>query len=231
MPLLLAVPLVFAVVLLLRAETREPRDKLQIKIWKPLSTLICIAIAAASFTQPEHVPWYSILIVAGLVFSLAGDWLLIDSDELPRRFVFGLVAFLCANVCYIFAFAYAQTVRNAPLDLGRVVLVAALLVVLGGVVYFYMRPSLGRLRQPVLLYMTVISLMVHQAVVGVQPGLGVLSQPALAVGGALLFYMSDLMLALNKFVFDDEGTNNSVWVLSTYYCAQLFIALSASFVW
>jgi len=109
-------------------------------------------------------------------------------------------------------------------------LAAAVLAILGGVVYFYLRPSLGNLQQPVLLYMTVISLMVHQALSGVQIGGGLLAQPALAMGGALLFYISDFILAINRFVFGGEGENNSIWVLSTYYCAQLFIALSASFV-
>ncbi|MGQ9815769.1 MAG: lysoplasmalogenase family protein [Candidatus Roseilinea sp.] len=78
--------------------------------------------------------------------------------------------------------------------------------------------------------MTMISLVVHRAVSGVQIGGASLAQPALAPGGALLFYMADLMLVLNKFVFGSEGEHNSIWVLFTYYCAQLFIAFSASFV-
>ncbi|BCX04574.1 MAG: hypothetical protein KatS3mg053_2512 [Candidatus Roseilinea sp.] len=228
---LLPVPLlVIAVFLLLRAETQTPRDKRQIKLWKPLSTALVILIAALSFTQPMHVPLYSALILTGLVLSLAGDWLLIDSDERPGLFVSGLAAFLFAHVAYILAFAYAQVVRGTPFDLNRAALAAAVLAIIGMVVYFYLHSSLGNLRQPVLLYMTVISLMVHQAFSGVQIGGNLLAQPALAMGGALLFYMSDFMLAINKFVFDGEGEKNSIWVLSTYYCAQLFIALSASFV-
>lgn len=228
---LLPVPLlIVAVFLLLRAETQKPRNRRQIKLWKPLATTLVIFIAALSFTQPMHVPLYSVLILTGLVLSLAGDWLLIDSDERPGLFVSGLAAFLFAHVAYILAFAYAQIVRGTPFDLNRAALAAAVLAIIGMVVYFYLRSSLGNLRQPVLLYMTVISLTVHQAFSGVQVGGGLLAQPALAMGGALLFYMSDFMLAINKFVFDGEGENNSIWVLSTYYCAQLFIALSASFV-
>lgn len=228
---LLPVPLlIVAVFLLLRAETQKPRNRRQIKLWKPLATALVIFIAALSFTQPMHVPLYSVLILTGLVLSLAGDWLLIDSDERPGLFVSGLAAFLFAHVAYILAFAYAQIVRGTPFDLNRAALAAAVLAIIGMVVYFYLRSSLGNLRQPVLLYMTVISLTVHQAFSGVQVGGGLLAQPALAMGGALLFYMSDFMLAINKFVFDGEGENNSIWVLSTYYCAQLFIALSASFV-
>jgi uncharacterized membrane protein YhhN len=102
-------------------------------------------------------------------------------------------------------------------------------LLLGSVIYYYVRPSLGELRQPVLLYITVISLTVHQAVSGVQLGGSLLAQPALAVGSALLFYVSAFFL-INRFVFDNEGEGNSVWALSTHYGAQLLVALSASFV-
>lgn len=222
--------LLIFLILLLRAELQEPRNKKQIKIWKPLSTIACIAVAALSFTQAGVLPLYSIIIIAGLVLSLAGDWFLIDSDERPRNFALGLGAFLIAHVIYIAAFTVAQVQRGVPIDINREAGIAALLIILGMVVYFYMRPSLGSMAQPVLLYITVISLMVHRAVAGVSIGAGMLSQGTLAAGGALLFYISDFMLAINRFVFDGEGRANSVWVLSTYYCAQLFIALSASFV-
>ncbi len=222
--------LLISLVLLLRAELKEPRDKRQIKVWKPLATVLCIAIAALSFTQTGVAPLYSLLVIAGLVFSLAGDWFLIDSDVRPRNFALGLGAFLVGHLFYIAAFTAAQVLRGVQLDLNREVGIASLLIILAMVTYLYMRPSLGGMAQPVLLYITVISLMAHRAIAGVSIGAGLLSQGTLAAGGALLFYISDFMLAINRFVFDGEGKANSVWVLSTYYCAQLFIALSASFV-
>jgi alkenylglycerophosphocholine/alkenylglycerophosphoethanolamine hydrolase len=222
--------LLIFVILLLRAEFQEPRNKKQIRIWKPLATVMCIAVAGLSFTQAGVAPLYSLLILAGLVLSLAGDWFLIDSDVQPRNFALGLGAFLVAHIFYIAAFTVAQVLRGVPIDFNREAGIAALLIIIGMVAYVYMRPSLGSMAQPVLLYITVISLMVHRAVAGVSVGAGLLSQGTLAAGGALLFYVSDFMLAINHFVFDGEGRANSVWVLSTYYCAQLFIALSASFV-
>ena len=222
--------LLIFVILLLRAEFQEPRNKKQIRVWKPLATVMCIAVAVLSFTQAGVAPLYSLLIIAGLVLSLAGDWFLIDSDDKTRNFALGLGAFLVAHIFYIAAFTVAQVLRGVPIDFNREAGIAALLIIIGMVVYVYMRPSLGSMAQPVLLYITVISLMVHRAVAGVSIGAGLLSQGTLAAGGALLFYVSDFMLAINHFVFDGEGRANSVWVLSTYYCAQLFIALSASFV-
>jgi len=229
-PLAFGLPLIAAVALLLRAEIRTPRDTRQVKVWKPLATLITIAIAALAFTQPHSHPIYSVLIIAGLICSLVGDWLLIDQDTQPKQFVYGLGAFLAAHVFYIVAFAFARTLLAVPSNPTRDVAVAAVLLLLGMTVFFYLRPSLGNYAQPVLLYVTVISLMVHQATIGVELGRGIGTQGALAAGGALFFYASDFMLAINKFVFSGEDASNSIWVLGAYYAAQFLIASSASFV-
>jgi len=229
--LLLPVPfLIIVLVLLIRAEACLPRNRQQIKVWKPVAAVPIGLVVALSFTQPAHLPLYSALILAGLLSSSLGDWWLIEADERPRRFLFGLFAFLFAHLAYILAFAYAQFARSAPLDLNRAAVAAGILLLLGSVIYYYLRPSLGALRQPMLLYITAISLTVHQAVTGVQLGGSLLAQPALAAGGALLLYVSAFFLIINKFVFDGEGESNSVWAVSTYYGAQLLIALSASFV-
>jgi uncharacterized membrane protein YhhN len=230
LPLLPIPLLIVVIVLLIRAETRLPRNKQQAKVWRLLATALVGLVAALSLTQPTHLAFYSALILAGLLLSLLGDWWFIEADDQPKRFLQSLYAFLFVHLIYILAFAYAQIVRNTPFDFNRAGAAASILLLLGSVVYYYLRPSLGELRQPMLLYMTVISLTVHQAVSGFQLSSNPLSQPALAVGGALLLYVSVLLLAINKFVFDGEGEGNSVWALSAYYGAQLLIALSASFV-
>jgi uncharacterized membrane protein YhhN len=52
---------------------------------------------------------------------------------------------------------------------------------------------------------------------------------ALVLGGALLFYLSDAILAINKFRFGGQLAHYRLWNLTTYYIGQLLIALSASF--
>jgi uncharacterized membrane protein YhhN len=230
LPLLPLPLLIAAIVLLIRAETRLPRDRQKVKLWKSLASAAVGLVALISFTQPTHLPLYSALVLAGLLLSLLGDWWLSEADEQPRRFLSALFAFLFAHLAYILAFGYAQFARSAPFDLNRAALAAGILLLLGSVIYYYARPSLGELRQPALLYITVISLTVHQAVSGVQISGSLLAQPALAVGSALLFYVSAFFLIINRFVFDNEGEGNSVWALSTHYGAQLLVALSASFV-
>jgi uncharacterized membrane protein YhhN len=227
----LPVPLLYTTLaLLLRAEERSTRDERQIWIWKPLTTVLVILACALSFTRPSgaYDSTYTLLILVGLALSLLGDLLLIPTDN-PRAFLFGLVAFLLAHLLYISAFVYLQL----SLDLGRNGLAEAVsavgLALVGGAVYSFLRPGLGGMRLPVVVYILVISVMVHRAlgIAWVHPGPA--TQPILITLGALLFYLSDAILAVNKFRLAGRMPHYRVWNLSTYYTGQLLLALSASF--
>ena len=91
--------LILSVALLIRAEEREPRDVRSVWVWKPLATLLVIAVCALSFTGPAGAAGstYTWLILIGLALSFAGDLLLIDRDN-RRAFTGGLIAFLLAHV-------------------------------------------------------------------------------------------------------------------------------------
>src|SRR3972149_11827785 len=111
MTALLPIPLLLVTVTALimleeRTMPGAPRNVRWVLLWKSLSTLLIILIAALSFLQPNHDTGYSILILIGLLLSLAGDVLL--SFPSPRTFLVGLVAFLFAHLAYIAAFIYAQ---------------------------------------------------------------------------------------------------------------------------
>lgn len=220
--------LVLVLLVLLRVETRPQRNLRAVRLLRLLATLLVLSVAALSFAQPIHLALYSSLIVIALLWSLIGDWLLSDARD-ALRFGRGAMAFVVAHGFYIAALSYVQVARGAPLNLNREGMLAAAIGLLALVVYVYLRPRLGESHGVVAIYITVLSLMVHRAVSGIEVGASLLSQSVLAGAGAVLFYISDLMLAINRFVFNDEGTANSAWVLSTYYCAQLFLALSASY--
>jgi uncharacterized membrane protein YhhN len=152
------------------------------------------------------------MIVAGLLFSLAGDVLLMLPSD---RFAAGLASFLVAHLFYIAAFAADAGFGSAPLALLPFVLGCAAL-------YLLLRPNLGRLEIPVLLYMLVIAVMAWQAVarwlaVG---QLGAL----LACIGAVLFVVSDAALALNRFHRPIPAA--SLLKRSTYFGGQWLIAVS-----
>jgi len=157
------------------------------------------------------LPFYKYMIIIGLIFSLAGDiFLMLPSD----RFVAGLVAFLLAHLFYIAAFASE---------------ISALIwwplipfVIYGIIIYIILASSLGKLKLPVLIYVAVILIMAWLAWERwSQTGqIGAL----LAFIGAVLFIISDTILAIDRFrgAFKLSRALN----LTTYFAAQLLIASS-----
>jgi uncharacterized membrane protein YhhN len=177
---------------------------------KPLATLAILTLAALALPQADAgvARW----ILAGLVFSLAGDVLLMLPSD---RFAAGLASFGVAHLCYIAAFTHEAGFQLAPLAL-------APLVVAVGFVYRQLAPGLGNLRVPVIVYISVIVVMAWQAIArcSVVPGAG----PPLAAAGALLFAISDSALALARFRGPFAGSQATVY--GSYFVAQWLIALS-----
>ena len=189
-------------------EYRGPRALVYLA--KPLATLLILALAvlAPPGADPQVARW----IVAGLVFSLAGDVLLMLPAD---RFAAGLASFLVAHLCYIAAFTSQAGFQLAPL------LLVPLLVAVW-LVYRRLAPGLGSLRIPVIVYIGVIVVMAWQALArcAVVPGAG----PPLAAAGALLFAVSDSALALARFQGRFQGSQTVVY--GTYFAAQWLIAVS-----
>ncbi len=214
---LLPIPfLVVTVTLLVRARLRSNEG--QIYFFKPLSTLLVILVALLSFTTPGVQPAYSAWILLGLVLSLGGDVALMLRSG--RAFLIGLVLFLLAHVVYALAF----TVSNGfhPQDLA----VALVLLAVAVVVYRYLKPGLGSMKGPVILYILIICLMVNRAVSTFFGDAFTSTQAWLIILGAILFWLSDLILAINRFrrPFRLEALG-----LYLYYGGQLLIALSPSY--
>jgi uncharacterized membrane protein YhhN len=189
------------------AEYRGPRRN--VYIFKPLTVSFITLIALQS-----EASLYKNLIVAGLLFSLAGDiFLMLPSD----RFIAGLFSFLIAHLFYIAAFTLDGARRFS-------VVAALLLLTYGGVMLGLLFPHLGKMKAPVMVYMLVILLMVWQAwnrwLGGSGDGAG--SLPALA--GASLFAASDSALALNRFRRPFKSAR--LLILTTYFVAQWLFALS-----
>lgn len=199
---------VAACALHLRAAYRGPRW--QVYLFKPLTTLLLLGMAAS--ISPAHGSAYRTAILAGLVFSLAGDVFLM----LPRdRFIVGLASFLLAHLAYIAAFGVAGQPVSDPQLLLPLGVVAAILLRL-------LWPGLGKLRIPVILYTATIVVMVWRAWARNRdiPSPGT----ALAAGGAALFLVSDALLALNRFRQRFPSAQAAVQV--TYVAAQALIAMS-----
>lgn len=180
--------------------------------FKPLTTVLVIAWA---WPRGEDTPARQRWIRLGLVASLVGDVALLwpESGFLP-----GLVAFLLAHLAYIVAFTRGLrfAARWAPFAAYAVVAVAILSQLWPGVP--------GALRAPVLAYVAALACMAAQAAVVwlVARGTAAEAQARWAALGGLLFMASDATLAANKFLAPVPAAG--LWILATYWLAQLAIA-------
>ena len=210
--LVLAAAAVAAAALAIRAHYLDESRRWQVFTFKPLATLLILALALA---LPPVSPAYQWTIAAGLLFSTAGDVFLM----LPRdRFVTGLASFLVAHLCYIGAFAIGVPFAAAPL-------LWLPFFAAGGVVLALIWPGLKpALRVPVAVYVVVIAAMAGQATG--RWSLAGDGAALAAVIGASLFMVSDAVLAINRFRWPFRA--GRAINLATYWAAQLLIALSVS---
>ncbi|MCX7174973.1 MAG: lysoplasmalogenase [Proteobacteria bacterium] len=203
----------FAAILAIRAHYLGESSRWQVYLFKPLATLLilCVAVAAA---RPLLHP-YPLILVAGLLLSTAGDvFLMLPKD----RFIAGLASFLVGHLCYIAAFS-SDVAFGAGLMWWLPYFAVGVAVVAG---LWQRLPS--ALRGPVQAYVLVIAAMAGQA----SGRWSILETPAAlsAAVGAGLFVISDATLAIDRFgrpFFAARAVT-----LTTYYAAQLLIALSVT---
>lgn len=210
--LALAAAAALVALLAIRAHYLDESGRWQIYAFKPLATLLILALALV--TAPMR-PEYQWAIAAGLLFSSAGDVFLM----LPRdRFVAGLASFLVAHLCYIGAFAIGVPFAAAPL-------LWLPFFAAGGLVLALVWPGLKpALRGPVAVYVIVIAAMAGQAAGRWQiTGSGMALAAAVGAG---LFVVSDAVLAIDRFRWKFRAAR--AVTLATYWAAQLLIALSVS---
>jgi uncharacterized membrane protein YhhN len=199
---------VLAVAALLVAEWRRSQRGKWLS--KPLASAAVVAAALAAGALGSD---YGSFVLAGLVFCLVGDVLLIPQGRDPV-FRAGIFAFLLGHV------AYAAAFLTRPL---QPVWLAVAGVVLAGLlwcVWRWLDAGLPRdMRKPVLAYLVVIGTMSTLAAAVTGAG-----GPWLVAAGALGFTASDLAVARDRFV--QEEFRNRAWGLPLYYGAQLLLALS-----
>jgi alkylglycerol monooxygenase len=133
-------------------------------------------------------------------------------------FILGLGSFLIAHVFYIALFKQGQAWFPNRRALGAVLAVGVLM-------YAIVWPGLGDpvLKTAVAAYVLVISLMAAQAI-----GRATVQRDAAArwvAVGACVFMVSDSLIAVNKFV--TPVALSPLWILATYYAAQILIVHNA----
>ncbi len=188
------------------------------------------------FTKPLLMPlliaWYFLatrqnrtsvhwLMMVALVFSCAGDMFLMYTTEL--FFLLGLISFLITHVLYIVVFKKQTKAVGGTLLLKQkpylALPVAALAAVLIALVFNRIEQAM---KIPVIVYATVITTMVITALNRHQK---VSNQSFQSVFiGAVLFMLSDSLIALNKFYFEGTLWHASVFIMLLYIIGQYLIA-------
>lgn len=196
----------------------ESRQKVNgIVIFKTATSLFFIL---AAVMQPHPDVTYFFLLIAGLVFCLFGDFFL----ALPKALMFklGLVSFLVGHIFYIFAFF--SIARPDPYTIPA----AAIIIFVSTLVYRWLRPHLGDMKVPVIVYVIVISVMLVLACSVFLTYSITIEGRTLILTGALLFYLSDLFVARDRFI-KDQMVNRYIG-LPLYYAGQFILAYSPGFV-
>lgn len=186
-------------------------------VTKPLSLILLIIWFSTTGGWVLTGIWFG----AGLIFSLIGDLFLLLR---PRFFLFGLTAFLTAHLCYITGFLQGKLIFSYLMILPIIVI-----VVLGVLVYPKIIRSVRRklenrrLTIPVTIYMFTITSMLFLALMTwFKPAWGFWGSIGASIG-ALLFTISDSVLALGKFSRPIQYSN--FLIMFTYHLGQLGITI------
>jgi uncharacterized membrane protein YhhN len=172
--------------------------------------LLMITLALYFISASRGYPPWRLYVVIALVFSWAGDVFLISND----MFIAGLASFLLAHICYIIAYhkTGAASGELKPFDIIKFAL-------FGTVLIWVLYPGLGGMLVPVLAYALVLLTMgvwAHK-----RRGATSAASFMLVSTGAILFVISDGLIAINKFAFEVPGER--LLVMSTYITAQYLI--------
>lgn len=144
----------------------------------------------------------------GLLLCMIGDATL-------HWFIVGLLFFLLGHICYIVAFLKIKIV--APSKVAMLILLFYGIVMAAWIVGNVLRSGNAVLTVSTLFYIAVILTMVWAALQTKQTTI---------IMGALLFLISDSILALNMFV--TSINHSTLLIMSTYYIAQFLFTISVT---
>jgi uncharacterized membrane protein YhhN len=159
--------------------------------------------------------------VSGFLFSWLGDISLMLESSSEQFFTTGLVAFLIAHIFYIIAFGNNVWHSPNPAFLKKTPLAGLPILVLYGILLYFLIPSLNEMLLPVISYATVLTIMVLAALNRYQAAPP--DSVALIFTGSLLFMASDSLIAIDKFLTPMDGVQ--LLIMALYISAQYFIAI------
>ena len=179
----------------------------------PILSLIWFVCLQGISGDPSHS--YNRKILLGLVFSCCGDISLIWQNVDDSYFILGLACFLIAHIFYTLAFEFT------PFGLKEFLVLSTIAVPLFSIVL----PVLsGPILYAVLIYGLLLWLMSWRSLARFSLKGDIPWRKIFAACGAILFVVSDSVLAVNKFVMPLPWERQVS--MTTYYSAQLCLSLS-----
>lgn len=175
-----------------------------VMVFKLLPMILIIMLAI--LTKAANSIPYKTLIIIALIFCAFGDYTL-------QWFIIGLSCFLVGHLFYIRAFVSAKE-TTAPLW------ITVLLAIYGVSMMIWIGSSLIEENKIIL----AIAVFTYMIVILVMGWSSFRTGSKLAVSGAILFIISDSVLAINKFMFSVEYSHQLIML--TYYSAQILMTLS-----
>ena len=133
-------------------------------------------------------------------------------------FMIGLVCFLITHVLYFAVFCLAPG-RNYAVK--RISLFLLPVIMYGAGLLYYLMDDLGDMRIPVIVYTVVLLAMLAAAISRYKKVSS--ASYYLVLMGAVLFVLSDSLLAVNKFSHPLKGS--SALIMSTYITGQFLIVI------
>lgn len=194
---------------------------LKIQLWEYISKPVIVLLLVLYFLSQTTTTCSALkkCILGALIFSGMGDVCLLFQQNGPLYFLLGLSAFLTAHVFYILFFNRVKMKEHVSRNFW-LFLVAVMYY--GGLITF-LSPYLGNLKWPVRIYGVIITCMLVLAMH--MPFIRDSIAGKYMMAGALLFVISDSVLALNKFYHPFQPAD--IVIMLTYGLAQLFIVEGA----
>lgn len=176
-----------------------------LKMLFKLIPMVITILIAFSIKNPISQKYKNIILI-GLLFCAIGDYTL-------QWFLIGLTSFLIGHLFYIYAFSSIAKMKQLT-TLQYVLILYAIVMIgfIGGTLFYRGETVLATM---VILYILIIVTM------GVTAASTKINY---ATYGALLFILSDSILAINKFIVSIPFSHQLIMI--TYYSAQLLIAIS-----
>jgi uncharacterized membrane protein YhhN len=173
--------------------------------------LIMISIMIFYFLQTKRLQnFQDKLMLIAFFFSMMGDTFLMFQGE--QYFMFGLGSFLITHLLYIFVFSRNRLKSNW--------LARFSFIIFSGMMLFILQHHISNsLLIPIIIYMIAITVM---AITASERNTNSESYQFVLIG-AILFVLSDSLIAINKFVVTIPL--QTILIMGTYILAQYLIAI------